>query len=146
VIHYAGTLEVGGSVRAMFFDGVDVTAVSPLLSWDAGGRWRFDARYTYSHSRFDTTEESVGNHSLMLRETWREWRRVWVTGVYAYGIESFEDLTVDRVSSLGATTVAAGLRFSMPSLTTINTTWEHQWRSNDSEVDRFTVSIMQAFP
>jgi YaiO family outer membrane protein len=146
VIHYAGALEVGGSVRWMFFDGVDVTAVSPLLSWDAGGRWRFDTRYTYSQSRFDTTGESVGNHSLMLRETWRGWRRVWVTGVYAYGIESFEDLTVDRVSSLGATTVAAGLRFSMPSLTAINTTWEHQWRSNDSQVDRFTVSIVQAFP
>ena len=146
VIHYAGAFEVGGSVRRMLFDGVDVTAVSPLLSWDTGDRWRFDARYTYSQSRFDTIEESAGNHSVMLRETWRGWRRVWVTGVYAYGIESFEDLTVDRVSSLGATTAAAGLRFGMPSLTAIYATWEHQWRSNDSEADRFTVSITQGFP
>ena len=145
VIHYTGIFELGGSLRHLSFADVDVTAVSPIFAWDSD-RWRLDTRYTYSRSQFDGTNESTGDHSVMLRETWRGWRRVWLTGVYAYGIESFEDLTADRISSLGAHTAATGLRFNLPSLTAITTTWEHQWRSNDSKVDRFTVSIQQAFP
>jgi hypothetical protein len=108
--------------------------------------WRLDARYTYSRSSFDATGESSGDHSLLLRETWRGWRRVGVNVAYAYGIESFENLTADRLEVLGATTVAAGLRIRMPSLTSVATTWERQWRSNDTRVDRLTLSIEQSFP
>jgi hypothetical protein len=39
-----------------------------------------------------------------------------------------------------------GLRIDVPSLTRITATWEHQWRSNDTRVDRFTVSIVRAIP
>jgi hypothetical protein len=68
-----------------------------------------------------------------------------VNAAYAYGIESFEDLTIDRLAFLGATTVAAGLRIRMPSLTSVSATWEHQWRSNETRIDRFTVSLVQTF-
>ena len=69
-----------------------------------------------------------------------------MTAAYAYGIESFEDLTADRLRSLGADTVALGLRIRLPSLTWLSTAWEHQWRSNDTRMDRLTVSIVQSFP
>jgi hypothetical protein len=82
----------------------------------------------------------------MLRETWQGWRRAAVQATYAYGIESFEDLTADRINSLGATTLTGGLRIDVPSLTRITAAWEHQWRSNDTRIDRFTVSIVQAIP
>jgi hypothetical protein len=65
---------------------------------------------------------------------------------YAYGIESFEDLTADRLQSLGATTIAVGLRIRVPSLTVVATTWEHQWRSNEMRMDRLTLSVVQSFP
>ena len=65
---------------------------------------------------------------------------------YAYGIESFEDLTADRLGSLGTTTLAGGVRIDVPSLTRITTTWEHQWRSNDTRIDRVTVSVVQSIP
>ena len=145
VLHYVGVFEIGGSVRRMSFDGVDVIAASPLLAWDTG-RWRLDARYTFSQSSFDATSESSGDHSVLLRETWRGWRRVDVNVAYAYGIESFEDLTADRLRNLGATTIAAGLRIRLPSLTFLTTTWEHQWRSNDTRLDRLTLSVVQAIP
>lgn len=145
VIHYRGVFELGANLRDLSFAGADVTAASPLFAWDVE-RWRTDARYTYSRSRFDATGESSGDHSVMVRETWRGWRRVWLNAVYAYGIESFEELTADRLSSLGSTTVAAGLKFNLPSVTSITTTWEHQWRSNDSRLDRFTLTIQQVFP
>ena len=146
VLNYAGVFEVGGSIRRLSFADVGVIAASPLLAWDTGGRWRLDARYTYSRSSFDATGESSGDHSVLLRETWRGWRRVDVNVAYAYGIESFEDLTADRLGALGATTIAAGLRIRVPSLTFVASTWEHQWRSNDTRIDRLTLSIVQSFP
>ena len=82
---------------------------------------------------------------MLLRETFRAWRRVDLTVTYAYGIESFEDLTADRIGNLGANTVAATLQFRLPSLTSVATTWERQWRSNDTRLDRLTVLMVQWF-
>jgi tetratricopeptide (TPR) repeat protein len=73
---YRGPFELGGSVRHLSFSGADVTAVSPLLGWDEGERWRFDARYTYSGTSFRATGESSGDNSVVLRQTFRGWRRV----------------------------------------------------------------------
>ena len=145
VRHYRGAFEIGGIVRYLSFSDVDVTAASPLLAWDTGERWRLATRYTYSWSSFHTTGESSGDHSVLLRETFRAWRRVDMTITYAYGIESFEDLTADRIGNLGANTIAATLQFRLPSLTSVATTWEHQWRSNDTRLDRLTVLVMQGF-
>jgi Tfp pilus assembly protein PilF len=146
LVHYAGTFEIGGGIRRLSFAGADVVAGSSVMSWDPGGRWRFDTRYTYSRSSFAATGETSADHSVLLRETWRGWRRVAVNLAYAYGIESFEDLTADRLGALGASTLAAGLRITAPSLTVVTTTWEHQWRSNDTAIDRLTLSVVQSLP
>ncbi len=146
VIHYAGRFEIGGSVRRLTFAGANVRAASPVFAWTPVDAWRVHGRYTYSRAAFDETGESVGDHSVMLRTTWQGWRRIAALGSYAYGIESFEDLTADRIGSLGATTVAGGVRIDLPSLTRITTTWEHQWRSNSTSIDRLTVSVIQAIP
>jgi hypothetical protein len=145
LVHYAGALEIGGGIRFLSFADAHVVAASPTFARDAGERWRIDARYTYSRSAFDGSGEIAGDHSVMVRDTWRGWRRAWLQGSYAYGIESFDQLTADRLGSIGAHTVAAGLRIGTPSLTIVTTTWEHQWRSNDSTIDRVTVSITQTF-
>jgi tetratricopeptide (TPR) repeat protein len=144
--HYAGVLEIGGGVRRFAFTDARVLAGYPTFAWDPGGRWRFDSRYTYTQSSFDQTGQSRGDHSVMLRQTWRGWRRVAINAVYAYGVESFETLTADRLGSLGMNTVAAGLRIETPSLTTIAATWEHEIRSNQTRVDRLNLSIVQTIP
>jgi YaiO family outer membrane protein len=145
VRYYRGAFEIGGIVRHLSFSDVGVTAASPLLAWDTGERWRLASRYTYSRSSFHTTGESSGDHSVLLRESFRSWRRVDMTATYAYGIESFEDLTADRIGNLGAHTVAATVQFRLPSLTSVATTWERQWRSNDTRLDRLTVTLLQGF-
>ncbi len=145
MVHYTGAFEVGGSIRHLSFTNVGVIAASPVLAWDPGGRWRLDGRYTFSRSSFDVTRQSSDDHSAVLRSTLRGWRRVDVNVAYAYGIESFEDLTIDRLAFFGATTVAAGLRIRMPSLTSVSATWEHQWRSNETRIDRVTVSLVRTF-
>jgi Tfp pilus assembly protein PilF len=146
VVHYAGIFEVGAAARDLLFAGSRVTAVSPLLSLDRGGPWRFDWRYTYSRSHFTQSGTSKGDNSGSVRATLRGWRRVWIIGSYAYGIESFETFTADRVARIGAHTLAGGVRAQLRSLTVINGTWERQWRSNDSTLDRVTVSVAQFFP
>ena len=145
VLRYAGSIEFGAGVRHLNFADSDLTAVSPVFALDRD-RWRADVRYTYSRSRFDSTGESTGDHSVMLRGTRQQWRRVALLGTYAYGIESFDDLTTDRIGALGSTTLAPGIRIDLRSLTRIAATWEHQWRSNHTAVDRFTVSVVQAIP
>jgi tetratricopeptide (TPR) repeat protein len=145
IVHYAGVFEIGAGVRHLTFAGSDLTAVSPVFAWDRD-RWRVDTRYTYSRSAFVATGESRGDHSVLLRGTRQQWRRVALQGAYAYGIESFEDLTADRVGALGTTTLGSGIRLDLKSLTRISTIWEHQWRSNQTTIDRFTVSVIQAIP
>jgi len=145
LIHYAGSFEVGAGVRRLAFEDSDVIAASPTMSWDPGGRWRLDTRYTFSHSTFTTAAPS-DDHSVVLRETWRGWRRVALNATYAYGIDDFEHVTADRVAALGGSTVAAGVRISAPSLTLVFTTWEHQWRSNNTSIDRLTFAVAQTFP
>ena len=146
VIHYAGTVEIGGNAHRLGFSGADVSAASVLGAWQPNDRWRFDGRYTYSQSSFDQTGESSGDHSVMIRNTWQGLRRLALLGTYAYGIESFEDLTADRLGALGTSTLAAGVRLDVPSLTRINVTWEHQWRSNGTALDRFVIGVVQVIP
>ncbi|HEU4938680.1 MAG TPA: tetratricopeptide repeat protein [Vicinamibacterales bacterium] len=155
IINYVAAYEWGASVRRLSFSGVDVMAISPLVAWDRGGS-RLDARYTYSRVHFDehvtagargaAAADSTGDHSFLVRETWRGWRRASLNVGYAYGIESFEDLTVDRVGSLGASTLSFGGRFDLPSLTMITATYEHQWRSNSTTMGRLTIGLVRFFP
>jgi len=38
-----------------------------------------------------------------------------------------------------------GGRIDLPSLTMITTTYEHQWRSNSTTMDRLTIALAQFF-
>ena len=145
LLHSSGPFELGGGIRDLSFTGIRVLAVSPVLAYDVE-RWRLDTRYTYSRSSFDETGESRGDHSAMLRGTWRRWRRVALHATAAYGIESFETLTADRVGSLGMTTSSGGVRIDTSSLTAIGVTWEHQWRSDQRTVDRVYAAVVQTIP
>jgi tetratricopeptide (TPR) repeat protein len=144
--HYRGVYELGAGLRRLSFPGTTVAAAFPTFAWDPGGRWRLDTRYIYTRSSFERTGQTRGDHSAMLRPTWRGWRRVAIDAVYAYGVESFELLTAERLGALGMQTVAAGVRIQTPSLTMISTTWEHEMRSNRTTVDRFNLAIVQTIP
>lgn len=145
LVHYAGAFEWGGAVRRLWFEGAAVVAVSPVFAWDRD-RWRTDTRYTFSHSSFDATGKSSGDSSFLARETWRPRWRLELNFAYAYGIESFEDLTADRLGALAGHTIAPGVRIRMRPFTQIFANWEHQWRSNDTVMDRVTLAVVRSFP
>jgi tetratricopeptide (TPR) repeat protein len=141
--HYAGLVEFGTEGRRMVFQDAQVAGISALSALNPNDNWRTDFRYTYSHSTFADLRKSTSDHSVMVRETWQLWRRVALQGMYAYGIENFDELTADRLASPNATTVAVGTRIDLRSVTRVTTTWEHQWRSNDSTIDRVAVAVVQ---
>ena len=146
LMHYSGAYEIGASLRGIRFADAQVVASSALVAWNANDAWRLATRYTFSRSTFDETGEASGDHSAMVNQVWQAWRRVAVSGTYAYGIEAFEDLTADRLGSLGTNTVAFGLRFDLRSLTRITASVEHQWRSNHTTVMRYGISLVQLVP
>lgn len=141
-LHYVGSLEIGADVRALAFQTSHVVAVSPIVAWDRE-RWRLDTRYSLSRARFDGAGDTSEDHSVFVRGTLRPQRRIALMAVYAYGIESFADLTADRLRALNATTAGTGVQFDLPSLSRLAINWEHQWRSNDTSVDRVTVTLVQ---
>jgi len=145
VRHYRGPFEVGFNFRYLAFTDAKVGSSSPILAWDSGDNWRLAARYTYSFSSFRTTGDTSGDHSVLVRETFRASHRLDMTVTYAYGIESFEDLTADRIRNLGGHTLAASVRVRMATLTTAAATWEHQRRSDAAVLDRLTVLLVQRF-
>jgi len=51
-----------------------------------------------------------------------------------------------RTGRLGATTVAGGIRVRTGGLTQLFATWEHKRRSNDTRLDRITLSVAKSFP
>ena len=145
VRHYFGPCELGFNYRYLSFTDVKVNSYSPILAWDADTRWRLAARYSYSWSSFQTTSRTSGDHSALVRASFRETGRLDTTVTYAYGIESFEDLTADRIANLGGHTLAASVRLRMATLTTLAATWEHQWRSDDKTLERVTLLFVQRF-
>jgi thioredoxin-like negative regulator of GroEL len=146
LVHFTGPFEIGGGVRYLSYEDANVLAAWPVLAWDRGGRWRTDTRYTYSHLTSRHTGQTSGDSSVLVRQIWRATWRVRLTAAYAYGIESFEDLASDRLGAFGATTAAFGARIRMSGLSQLFVTWEHQWRSNDTALDRLTLAVTRAFP
>ena len=143
VVEYLGLFEFGGGIRSLSFAGAGVIAGSATLGWSPTDRWRLDVRYTLSRSSFDATNQSSLDHSVLLRDTWQAWRRVALIGSYAYGIESFENLTADRLGALGTKTLGAGARVDLSSLTRVALNADYEWRSNDTRVTRITVALVQ---
>ena len=128
VRHYAGIVEIGANVRALRFAGVDVARCHRCWrSTPAAAGGSTAATPTRGHAS-RARQKPSGDHSALARVTLRGWRRLWLNGGYAYGIESFEDLTRDRIGRLDAHTATGGLRVNLRSLTLVSAAWEHQWR------------------
>ena len=84
--------------------------------------------------------------SFHVRPIYRINPRVWLQGAYAAGVEDFENFSIDRVGDFRAQTLSGGIRFNLPLLTAIVANYERQfWRSDDVNVGRVTLSLLQRF-
>jgi hypothetical protein len=82
---------------------------------------------------------------VSLRASVRAGRRVWTHVGYARGTEDFDTLSPDRAGDFRANTVSGGVRLDLRSLTSVSGVYEHQWRPDDIEMQRLSLSLIQRF-
>ena len=134
-----------GSVRHFDFAGTSVSVVSPSVTWAASARLRLGIRYALSVTEEDTHTSRETGHSVHLRGEYR-WRpRLSLLGGYAGGVDDFDAFSIDRIGDFRANGAAAGLRYDLPTLTSLKGLYEHQWRNRGVNVGRVTVSVAQRF-
>ena len=134
-----------GTLRHFTFDGTNTTFISPAMEWMPTDRLSVALRYALSFTDSSIVSEEAGQ-SFHVRPIYRINPRVWLQGAYAAGVEDFENFSIDRVGDFRAQTLSGGIRFNLPLLTAIVANYERQfWRSDDVNVGRVTLSLLQRF-
>lgn len=132
-------------VRYFDFEGARTTTVSPAVSWRGSDRVSMGLRYAFSVSESTTLAGRENGHSVHARAAYRLYPRLWITAGYAGGVEDFENFSIDRIGDFRANGASGGLRYDLPTLTSLVGMYEHQWRSGGVEMRRLTVAIAQRF-
>ena len=145
ITHTARSTQWVGGYRFFDFPSARVSVLSPGVTWWPTARTSVAARYYLSMTDFPTLTGLEQDHSASFRGARRILPRVWLNAGYAYGTESFETLSPDRVGDFRAHTASGGIRFDLPSLTSIYGVYEQQWRPNSVRMGRFSVSLQQGF-
>lgn len=143
VDHRYDTAEWMLGYRFIQVGGAEVSVVSPAVTWAYSERLSLGLRYSVSITNLGGNREP--NHSGTLNGAYRVHPRAWVSLAYARNNESFDTLSVDRVGGFHADTASGGLRYELPSLTSLSGTYEYQWRRGGIEMSRVRISIAQRF-
>ncbi len=137
---------ISGGVRYFDFGGFSTVVISPTVTWWPAERLSLGLRYALSLT--DSPANSSGTeqgHALHLRSSIQVYRRLWADLAYAYGVEDFENLSVERVGDFRANTGSAGLRVDLPTLTSLKAMYEYQRRQDGPTLTRVTVLLAQRF-
>ena len=145
VAHTRRDTELMFAYRFFDFAIGDAWVLSPAVTWWARDDLSFSLRYALTLTNFNIGGERTETHSARLDGAYRFYPRVWATLGYARGVENFENFSPDRLGDFRANTVSGGVRIDMPTLTSLFGVYEHQWRRNDVEMNRFTVGLAQGF-
>jgi YaiO family outer membrane protein len=145
ITHTARSAQWVGGYRYFDFPSARVSVLSPGVTWWPTERTSIAARYYLSVTDFPVLSGLEQDHSAAFRGARRILPRVWLNAGYAYGTENFETLSPDRVGDFRAHTASGGVRFDLPSLTSIYGVYEHQWRPNSVRMGRFSISLQQGF-
>lgn len=143
--HGAGAAEWTVGARYIEFDLADVVVISPAVTWWLNDRMSVGLRYALSATDFHMISGGQDTHSAKVHGAYLVYPRVWLNAGYARGIDSFDTLSPDRIGEFDAGTASGGLRIELPTLTSVVGTYEYQWRPNDTEMSRFSVSLVQRF-
>ena len=145
IAHTEGPTQWVAGYRFFDFPGAQVSVISPGVTWWPTDRTWVAARYYLSLTDFSALTRVQKDHSVGFRAAYQVARRVWLNAGYARGTENFDTLSPDRIGAFRANTASGGVRLDLPSLTSVQGLYEHQWRPRDVEMRRFTVSLLQRF-
>jgi Tfp pilus assembly protein PilF len=132
------------AVRYFDFFGANVLMVSPAVTMMPSDTWSIGLRYAAT-STDTATSSGVRGHTTEIRAGHEIRSRVWLHGAYTYGVDSFENFSIDRIGAFHANTGAAAIQFLLPSLTSIIGGYDYQHRENGVKMGRINVSLVQSF-
>jgi YaiO family outer membrane protein len=145
VVHtYRESLWAAG-YRFFDFGAASVSVLSPSFTWPLTPRLSIGGDYHLALTSADGSRTVADNHSGTIRAAYQVVPRLWVTAAGTRGIENLETFSVDRIAGFEAKTVSGGVRFDLPSLTSVFGLYERQWRADDVEMDRLSIGIVQRF-
>jgi YaiO family outer membrane protein len=143
--HTEGSAEWIAGYRFFDFPSARVSVISPGVTWWPSERASLEARYFLSLTQFPARSSRQEGHSLTLRASRRVASRLWTLAGYTAGTSDFDTLSPDQTGDFRANAVSGGLRFDLPSLTSLVGTYEHQWRQNSIRMHRLNISLQQRF-
>ena len=136
--------DIRGGVRFARFGTADVWVAAPGVTFPVGERLLISTRYFMAVTAFDQLGETVVNHSAGVSLRARVRHRLWTSGGYARGNESFETLSIERIGRFQADTFSGGLRIDTPALAWMHVNLECQ-RSEARNVWRLTTGLTRRF-
>jgi YaiO family outer membrane protein len=134
-----------GMVRYLDFSTTSAVILSPGVSWMPTPRTAMMLRYALAFTDAGADAGATVGQTVHVRPAYRLVSRLWIEGGYAFGVEDFENYTIDRTGDFRAHTWSGGLRLNLPSLTTVAAGYEQQWRRDSVTVQRAVLSISQSF-
>jgi tetratricopeptide (TPR) repeat protein len=140
-----GTVAWSAAAQVTDFSTATMTTLSPEMTWWADRRTSVGLRYTLAITSFDSADDMELASSGALTGSYRFAQRAWFNLGYWFGIEDFDTLTIDRIGHFSAHTVGGGLGVDLRSLTTIQATYQYQWRGGDEALNRALVVLRQSF-
>jgi YaiO family outer membrane protein len=149
---YAGAVDYthgsavwSASMRHFDFTGARTTVLSPAVGWLVSPRLLVDLRYAVSWTKTNVVTRVEAGHAAQLTGDYRLHRHAWLRLGYAAGVDNFDNFSIDMIGDFRANTMAVGLRIPLVTLTTIGANYERQWRRDDVEIGRVTISLQQQF-
>jgi YaiO family outer membrane protein len=149
---YAGAVDYtygpaiwSASMRHFDFTGARTTVLSPAVGWVVSPRLLVDLRYAVSWTETNAITGVTAGHSAQFTGDYRLHRHAWLRLGYAAGIDNFDNFSIDMIGDFRANTMAVGVRVPLVTLTTIGANYERQWRRDDVEIGRVTISLQQQF-
>jgi YaiO family outer membrane protein len=147
LIQIGHTARHGGwdlGYRFVDFQGAHVSVVTPGVRW-SDEPFSIGFRYSLALTNFDALADAEDGHTAALDSAHRLTPRLWLNLGYVYGVDDFDTLSPDRLGRFKAHTVRGGFRAELATLTSVLALYEHQWRPDDVEMNRVSLTLTQAF-
>jgi Flp pilus assembly protein TadD len=145
VDHTYANVSWTGTYRYLDFNGAWMAVLSPAVTWWPTDRMSAGLRYAHAISRSNLLLTNEHGNSLHARGAYRYRPRLWLLGGYATGIEDFDTVSIDQIGNFKAHSVSGGVRWDLPSLTSLTGTYDYQWRADSVRRGRLVVSLAHRF-
>ena len=143
--HTYGRASWIATYRYLDFNGARMAVLSPAVTWWATDRVSIGLRYAHEISLSNAMTSNVHGNTLHARGAYRLRPRIWLTGGYTAGIDDFETVSIDQIGNFRAHSVSGGVRWDLPSLTSVVGGYDYQWQPNEIRRSRFSLGLAQRF-